>query len=141
MDRAARCMKAAPGHGGVQDEPIPDRKETAARGTGKPPQGSCERTPARIEYTETVRLLLDQGADVHAQNEAALRWAASNGHAETVRLLQDRDGDVHKALRSAMANANQPTATALRETIQNQNEATQNQNQPSSPKPPAPPKL
>ncbi|MBB5052697.1 ankyrin repeat protein [Afipia massiliensis] len=92
-------------------------------------------------YTETVRLLLDQGADVHAQNEAALQWAASNGHAETVRLLQDRGGDVHKALRSAMASANQPTATALREAIQNQSEATQNQSPPSSPKLPAPLKL
>lgn len=35
MDRAARCMKAAPGHSGVQDEPIPDKKVTAARGIGK----------------------------------------------------------------------------------------------------------
>lgn len=31
MDRAARCRSAAPGHVGVQGEPIPDRKETAAR--------------------------------------------------------------------------------------------------------------
>lgn len=50
MDRAARCVKAAPGHSGVQDELIPDTKETAARGIGKPLQGSCERNPARIEY-------------------------------------------------------------------------------------------
>jgi hypothetical protein len=36
MDRAARCVKAAPGHVGVQGEPSPDRKETMARGIGKP---------------------------------------------------------------------------------------------------------
>jgi hypothetical protein len=35
MDRAARCVKAAPGHGGVQNEPMPDRKETMARIIGK----------------------------------------------------------------------------------------------------------
>lgn len=35
MDRAARCMMAAPGHGGVQDESIPDKKEKAARSIGK----------------------------------------------------------------------------------------------------------
>jgi hypothetical protein len=26
MDRAARCMAAAPGHAGVDDEPIPDKE-------------------------------------------------------------------------------------------------------------------
>jgi hypothetical protein len=31
MDRAARCRSGAPGHVGVQGEPIPDKKEAASR--------------------------------------------------------------------------------------------------------------
>jgi hypothetical protein len=37
MDRAARCMAAAPGHAGVDDEPIPDKKEIEARSGCKLP--------------------------------------------------------------------------------------------------------
>jgi hypothetical protein len=37
--------------------------------------------------TETVRTLLVAGADVHAQNDGALRWAALAGHTETVQTL------------------------------------------------------
>jgi len=34
-------------------------------------------------------LLLDAGADVHAKNDEALRWASANGHTDTVKLLRE----------------------------------------------------
>jgi ankyrin repeat protein len=38
--------------------------------------------------------LLDRGANIHAEKDAALRWAAENGHTKTVKLLLDRGADV-----------------------------------------------
>jgi len=46
-------------------------------------------------YADTVELLLDRGANVHARGDYALRWAAENGHTDTVELLLDRGADVH----------------------------------------------
>ena len=37
-----------------------------------------------------VRLLLDRGANIHANNDEALRISAQYGHVEVVRLLLDR---------------------------------------------------
>jgi ankyrin repeat protein len=34
-----------------------------------------------------VALLLDRGANIHADNDNALEWAAENRHTETVALL------------------------------------------------------
>src|ERR1039458_8352634 len=42
---------------------------------------------AYFGHTEVVKLLLASGADVHAEYDAALRWAADHGHTETVRVL------------------------------------------------------
>ena len=53
-----------------------------------------------------VELLLDQGADIHAACDCALRRANGNGHTGTVALLLDRGADIHAvndlALRSAV---------------------------------------
>jgi hypothetical protein len=46
-------------------------------------------------HKETVALLLDRGADIHAHNEWTLHWAAQNGQTETVALLLDRGADIH----------------------------------------------
>ena len=46
-------------------------------------------------HADVVALLLDAGADVHADDDDALRWAASNGHAGVVALLLDAGADVH----------------------------------------------
>ena len=48
------------------------------------------RWASRNGHTETVKLLLDRGADIHARVDEALRWASYNGHTETVKLLLDR---------------------------------------------------
>ena len=44
---------------------------------------------------DRVRSLLDRGADIHAEDDIALRDASSNGHLEVVRLLLDRGADIH----------------------------------------------
>ena len=53
-----------------------------------------------------VELLLDQGADIHAACDCALRRSTDNGHTGTVALLLDRGADIHAvndyALRSAV---------------------------------------
>jgi hypothetical protein len=63
---------------------------------------------ARLGHTEIVELLLEKGADVHANNDEALRWASENGHLEVVKLLLENGADVHanndEALRWASEN-------------------------------------
>lgn len=46
-------------------------------------------------HTDVVRALLNSGADVHAEDDYALRISSSNGHYDTVRLLLNNDADVH----------------------------------------------
>jgi len=46
------------------------------------------RKAAMHDHTEVVKLLLEQGADVHAIDDYALRWAACSGHTEIVNILQ-----------------------------------------------------
>jgi ankyrin repeat protein len=54
---------------------------------------------------EFVKYLLDAGADVHANNDLALRLASEYGHTEIVKLLLDAGANVHvndnRALRVA----------------------------------------
>ena len=51
--------------------------------------------PGAKTRTETVKLLLDRGARIHANNDAALRLAAEYGHIETVKVLLDRGARIH----------------------------------------------
>ena len=44
---------------------------------------------------EITQLLLQRGANVHAEDGYALRWASWNGHVEVVRLLLQHGADVH----------------------------------------------
>jgi len=67
--------------------------------------------------TDLVEILLDQGADIHAASECALRRATDNGHTGTVALLLDRGANIHAvndiALRSAAKNGNPETVGLL----------------------------
>jgi ankyrin repeat protein len=47
--------------------------------------------------TETVKALLEAGADVHGEQDAALQKASANGHADTVKVLLAAGADVHAA--------------------------------------------
>lgn len=54
--------------------------------------------PSEQDYTEIVRLLLNRGADINAQDEwgrTALMIAADGGYADTVKLLLDWEANVH----------------------------------------------
>jgi ankyrin repeat protein len=53
------------------------------------------RRAADSGHTETARLLLDRGADIHARNDCAFRWAVDKDHTQTVLLLLDRGADIH----------------------------------------------
>lgn len=44
---------------------------------------------------DNLRHLLQAGADVHAKDEKALRWAAREGHLEIVKILLQAGADVH----------------------------------------------
>ena len=46
-------------------------------------------------YLTIVELLLAHGADLHVDNEYALRSASANGELTVVKLLLDREADVH----------------------------------------------
>ena len=45
--------------------------------------------------TSVVALLLDRGADVHFDDDDALRWSAYKGHVKSVRLLLGRGANIH----------------------------------------------
>jgi len=44
---------------------------------------------------DMAKLLLDNGADVHARDDDALRYASLNGHTDIVKLLIDNGADIH----------------------------------------------
>jgi ankyrin repeat protein len=44
---------------------------------------------------EVVQYLVEKGADVHAENEDALRYASLYGHLEVVQFLVEKGADVH----------------------------------------------
>ena len=46
-------------------------------------------------HTNVVKLLLEHGADVHADNNGALRCASAMGHIDVVRLLLEYGANVH----------------------------------------------
>ena len=56
-------------------------------------------------HTEVIKLLLDAGADVHAWDDWALRWASEYGHIEVVKLLLDAGANVHALNDYALQNA------------------------------------
>lgn len=60
---------------------------------------------AHRNYTEVVKALLDAGADVHAGDDMALRWAAESGCLEAVKILLDAGADVHAGKDQALCSA------------------------------------
>jgi hypothetical protein len=91
-------------HGGILPNGNPDRQLIRASGIGD--LGSIKsllnaganvhaeddaalREAAYYGNIAAVKLLLEAGADVHARNDAALRGAERNGHDAVVQLLED----------------------------------------------------
>jgi ankyrin repeat protein len=75
------------------------------------------RRAAENGALQSVRLLLDAGADVHYDDDSALRIAAFNGHLEVVKLLIERGANVDagegEALREAYSINNQSLVEIL----------------------------
>ena len=46
-------------------------------------------------HLEVVQYLIDKGADIHAYDDYALRYAAINGYLEVVRYLIDNGANIH----------------------------------------------
>ena len=63
---------------------------------------------AKEASVQGISLMLSKGADVHAQNDSALRWASRNGHLEVVKYLTEIGANIHadndSALRLASSN-------------------------------------
>jgi len=60
------------------------------------------RWAANNGHLEVVKILLENGADVHAGNDFALRWASYKGHLEVVEILLENGADVHACNDSAL---------------------------------------
>ena len=57
--------------------------------------GATLRRAAFLGRLKVVNRLIDEGADIHANNDEALRWAASNGHYEVVKVLIEEGANIH----------------------------------------------
>jgi ankyrin repeat protein len=44
---------------------------------------------------KTVKSLVQSGADIHAYDDCALRWAAESGHLEIVKFLVEQGANIH----------------------------------------------
>jgi len=53
------------------------------------------RWAAREGHLEVVKFLIENEANVHASNDAALCWAAREGHSKVVKFLIEKGADVH----------------------------------------------
>ena len=51
-----------------------------------------------------MKLLLEKGANVHADDDLALRWASEFGHHAVVKLLLEKGANVHKAVKLLLEN-------------------------------------
>ena len=46
-------------------------------------------------HFEVVKYLVSKGANIHAENDCAIRWASQNGYLEVVQFLISKGADVH----------------------------------------------
>lgn len=80
----------------------------ATREEGKNPQAALNMMLvdcAELGLTNLVQYSLSQGADVHEDNDRALRVAAIKGHTQTVALLLDHGANLHAEGGAALLNA------------------------------------
>lgn len=94
----------------LRDVTLPDG-EPVYENPGTPKKWKAHRVilgPRRRIDANVIAELLIAGANVHASNDAAIQWAAANGHAEVVKMLLEAGADVHAfddcALQCAAAN-------------------------------------
>jgi ankyrin repeat protein len=90
------------------DERVEPLLRARAKGLGVRVVDNALKLAASYGHVQAVMLLLQRGANVHADGDYALRWASHNGHAAVVQLLIQRGANVHAghdlALRHASKN-------------------------------------
>jgi ankyrin repeat protein len=55
----------------------------------------CIRVASYRGHTQTVKLLLEHGENIHADDDFAIRHASKNGHIQTVKLLIEKGANIH----------------------------------------------
>jgi len=68
---------------------------------------------ARSGDIDDIKAALAAGADIHADHDDALRWAAASGHAEVVRILLAAGADPAVALKSTLQENRSDAAATL----------------------------
>ncbi len=68
-------------------------KYLVENGAGKI-NGALVEASSRGEL-DVVKYLVENGADIHASNDAALRWASEEGQNEVVKYLVENGADIH----------------------------------------------
>ena len=46
-------------------------------------------------HLHVVEFLVSKGADIHAHNDYALKWASENGHLSVVKFLVSKGANIH----------------------------------------------
>ena len=54
------------------------------------------RYASKNGHKDVVEYLVDHGANIHANNDLALRWASQNGHLDIVAFLKEKSGPRRK---------------------------------------------
>ena len=55
----------------------------------------CLNLSCKFGHLEVVRFLVEQGADIQADNNCAVRWASDNGHLEIVKFLVEQGAQLN----------------------------------------------
>jgi len=81
----------------IREVVIPDDVKIY-RNPGDPIKWKAHQVILKKRYKITakkIEQLILEGADVHADNDCALRWASENGHLNLVKVLLENGADVH----------------------------------------------
>ena len=66
---------------------------------GSPKKWKADRVilknPMLLKSTETFNILIKDGANIHAYDDYALRWAAENEHLDVIKYLVENGADIH----------------------------------------------
>jgi len=102
---------------------------------GFPKKWKAHRVILGRKYKVTAKVvqrLIEEGADVHADNDYALRWASAYGEIEIVRVLLENGANVHAQEECALCWASNHGETEIvKLLLENGADATVNNNEPS----------
>jgi len=76
------------------------------------------------KVVDNIQMLIDEGVDVHVDNDYALRWASRYGYSKVVKVLLENGADVHVwndyALRRASQNGHTKVVKLLKSYMKDQ---------------------